>query len=601
MNNPDKKEQQPDTAHLKKNGKAKAGSSPEFNLGENAFYDIFFKKAPEAILITDSEGKILMVNKSFASVTGYKKSEVVGKYPSILKSGLLDDKFYYKMWRSLKNKGSWRGEIFNKRKNGEIYQEWLSITSLKNKKGEITNYIGIFADAQSRITQKTSESFNKQYYDPLTKLPNRLLLQDRLEFMINHARRNNELMALLMLDLDRFKLINETFGYEVGDTVLKTMTERLITCVRDVDAVFRLGADEFAVILEEIARLEDAAKVARRIIESCSVPVEINGQEIYVTTSIGISIFPTDGDGKAPLFQSAEKAMIRAKEMGSNTYQHYKPAMNTRAAEQLALESSLRNAISRDEMFVYFQPQLELKSKNITGMEALIRWKHPEMGMISPAQFIPVAEATGLIIPIGEWVLRNACEHAVEWQKDHKPLVISVNLSARQFQQQDLVSIVKNVLDETGLEAKYLELEITESLGMKNPEQTLKTLTDLKAMGIKIAIDDFGTGYSSLSYLKRFPIDTLKIDRSFVMDMIEDQSDAHIVKTIITLAHSLDLSVIAEGVEKEAQAQYLLENGCEKMQGYLFSPPVSAAEFLKLLNTQNKDTMQLVNYFCDDL
>ena len=556
-------------------------------LGENAFHDIFFKNAPEAILITDSEGKILLVNKSFVSLTGYKKQEVVGKTPSILKSNLLAQEFYAKMWRSLKNKGSWKGEILNKRKTGEIYQEWLSISSLKNKNGEITNYIGIFADAKSRTVQ-SQQSLSKQYYDPLTKLPNRFLLQDRLEFMINHAKRNNELMALLLLDLDRFKLINETFGYEAGDTLLKTVTDRLITCVRDVDAVFRLGADEFAIILEEIAQLEDAAKVARRILESFSVPLEINGQEIYISTSIGISIFPTDGGGKVPLMQSAEAAMLRAKEMGSNNYQHYKPAMNTRAAEQLALENNLRSALSRDEMLVFFQPQLELKSNKITGMEALIRWKHPEMGMIPPVQFIPIAEATGLIIPIGEWVLRSACKQAVEWQKSHKPLVISVNLSARQFQQQDLVSIVKNVLSETGLEPKFLELEITESLGMKNPEQTLKTLTGLKAMGIKIAIDDFGTGYSSLSYLKRFPIDTLKIDRSFVMDMPEDQSDAEIVKTIIALARSLDLGVIAEGVEKDSQARYLLENGCEKMQGYLFSPPVPPQEFLRLLNKQEK-------------
>ena len=586
MDKPDKKARQ-QTADAQPKMGAQSEQPPVFHLGENAFYDIFFKNAPEAILITDHNGKIQLVNKSFISVTGYKKSEVIGKRPSILKSGLLNDEFYNKMWHSLAHKGSWKGEVWNKRKNGEIYQEWLSITSLKNKNGVITNYIGIFTDAKSRFTQ-TNDSLSKQYYDPLTKLPNRLLLQDRLEFMINHARRNNEFMALLLLDLDRFKLINETFGYEAGDVLLKTMTDRLITCVRDVDAVFRLGADEFAVILEEIAQLEDAAKVAKRILESCSVPVQINGHDVYIALSIGISIFPTDGDGKVPLLQSAETAMRRAKEMGSNSFQHYKPAMNTHAAEQLALESSLRNALCRDEMHVFFQPQIELKTGRIIGMEALIRWKHPEMGMIPPMQFIPIAEATGLILPIGEWVLRCACKQAVEWQKTHGALVISVNLSARQFQQQDLASVVENVLKETGLPPTLLELEITESLGMKNPEQTLRTLTDLKTMGIKIAIDDFGTGYSSLSYLKRFPIDTLKIDRSFVMDISEDQNDAEIVKTIITLAHSLDLSVIAEGVEKETQAQYLLENGCEKIQGYLFSPPIPAQDFLRLLKSQEK-------------
>ncbi|MDR0307834.1 MAG: EAL domain-containing protein [Chitinispirillales bacterium] len=565
--------------------KIKSKLRPQLHLGENAFYDIFFKNAPEAILITDSADKILLVNKSFVGVTGYKRPEVIGKKPSMFRSGLHDNDFYSKMWRSLTHKGNWKGEIWNKRKNGEVYREWLSISSLRNRKGQITNYIGIFADAATNFAQST-DSFSKQYYDPLTKLPNRLLLQDRLEFMINHARRNNELMALLLIDLDRFKLVNETFGYDAGDTLLKAMTDRLITCVRDVDAVFRLGADVFAIILEEIAQLEDAAKVAKRILESCTVPLKIDGHEVYIALSIGISIFPTDGDGKVPLLQSAETAMRRAKEMGSNNFQHYKPAMNTRAAEQLALESSLRNALSREEMHVFYQPQIALNTNRIVGMEALIRWKHPEMGMIPPGQFIPVAEATGLILPIGEWVLRNACKQAVEWQKNHEPIVISVNLSARQFIQQDLVEVVRNVLKETGLPPAFLELEITESLGMKNPEQTLKTLIDLKAMGVRIAIDDFGTGYSSLSYLKRFPIDTLKIDRSFVMDMPEDQSDAEIVKTIIALAHSLRLTLIAEGVEKESQAQYLLENGCEKIQGYLFSPPVPAEEFLRLLKRQ---------------
>jgi diguanylate cyclase (GGDEF)-like protein/PAS domain S-box-containing protein len=545
---------------------------------ETAFFDVFFTNATEAIFITDSEGQLITANPSFIGLTGIDLSEARGKAPLILRSEFHDSDFYLALWRTLKRRGSWKGEIINRRGDGEICREWLSVSSHKNAAGEITNYVGTFADSASRMSQ----SFSKHYYDSMTKLPNRLLLQDRLEFMINHARRNNQLMALLLLDVDRFKMINDTFGYEAGDALLRTTADRLVTCTRDVDVVFRSGDDEFAIILEEIARPEDAAKVAQRVLECCAEPLQIDGHNIYATICIGISIFPTDGDGKVQMLQNAEAAMRRAKETGLNSFEHYKPNMNARALERLSLENDLRNAVAHSQLCAFYQPQVEIKTGRITGSEALLRWRHPDLGMVQPGQFIPIAEDTGLILSIGEWVLRTACIEARKSQYDGTPFVISVNLSASQFRQQNLFSIVESALKDAELSPDLLELEITETMSMKNPEDTMTVLRKLKDLGIRIAIDDFGTGYSSLSYLKRFPIDTLKIDRSFIIDIPENSRDAEIVKAIITMAHSLNLSVIAEGVETEPQAQYLLENGCEKMQGYLFSPPVPLAEFDKL-------------------
>jgi len=546
---------------------------------ETAFFDVFFTNATEAIFITDHEGQLITANPRFISLTGIDLAEARGKAPLILRSEFHDADFYLALWRTLKRRGNWKGEIINRRGDGEICREWLSVSSHKNSFGEVTNYVGTFADSAGSMSQ----SFSKHYYDSMTKLPNRLLLQDRLEFMINHARRNNQLMALLLLDIDRFKMINDTFGYEAGDALLRTTAERLITCTRDVDVVFRSGDDEFAIILEEIARPEDAAKVAQRVLDANSEPLSIGGHDIYATICIGISIFPTDGDGKVQILQNAEAAMRRAKEVGLNTFEHYKPSMNARALERLSLESDLRNAIANSQLCAFYQPQVEIKSGRITGAEALLRWRHPDLGMVQPGQFIPIAEDTGLILSIGEWVLRTACKEARRCQVESgKPFVISVNLSVSQFRQQNLVSMVESAIKDANLPPELLELEITETMSMKNPEDTMAVLRKLKDLGVRIAIDDFGTGYSSLSYLKRFPIDTLKIDRSFIIDIPENSRDAEIVKAIITMAHSLDLSVIAEGVETEPQAQYLLDNGCESMQGYLFSPPVPLADYEKL-------------------
>ncbi|MDG5814509.1 EAL domain-containing protein [Chitinispirillales bacterium ANBcel5] len=546
-------------------------------------WDVIFTNASEGIVITDDQGIIESINPGFSTITKYSTTEVIGRKISILKSNRHNSTFYHDMWHSLNKHGVWQGEIWNRRKDGEIYPEWLSIKAVKDSENQVRQYVGIFSDISQNIR---NQNHGHAYYDPLTGLPNRLLLHDRLSFMLNHARRTKSLMALLLLDLNRFKIINDTLGYLNGDILLQTIANRLNDSLRDVDAVFRLGDDEFAIILEEISQQQDAAKVAKRILTLCTQPIKLDDHELYVTTSIGISIFPSDGENPEQLLKNAEAAMQRAKEMGINNYQHYKPAMNAKAFEQLTLEHNLRKALKRDEFVLFYQPQIDTENQTLIGVEALIRWNHPQLGMIPPAQFIPIAEETGIIIPIGEWVLFSACEQLKYWQKHfNTDISVSVNLSARQFQQQDLISTVARVLSHTNLCSNFLQLEITESLGMKNPETTLLTLNKFKDMGIKIAIDDFGTGYSSLSYLKKFPIHTLKIDRSFVKDISIDPNDEAIVKAIIVLAQTMNLEVIAEGVEKDEQLQYLIKQGCKKVQGYLYSPPVDTKK-LEILFTQ---------------
>lgn len=547
------------------------------------FANAFFYNTTEGILVTDKNQAILKVNPGFTTITGYDQESILGKKPSLLKSNRHDASFYQKMFELIDNQGKWQGEIWNRRKNGEIYLQQLSIIPIYDEKDEICLYVGLFTDLTKSINN-SQQIQNHAYYDMLTNLPNRILLHDRLTFMVNHAKRNKQNMAILLMDLNRFKLINDTLGFSAGDSLLQTIANRLKSCLRDVDGVFRLGDDEFAILLEEIAQPQDAARVAKRLLAVSSLPFQFYDHELYVTVSIGISIFPTDGEDVEVLLKNAEAAMNRAKELGINNYQHYMPTMNARAFEQLTLEHNLRKALKKDQFLVYYQPQIDMRTQKIIGAEALVRWQHPELGMISPAQFIPIAEETGLILPLGEWVLRTACQQAKNWYDQlGTRFIISVNLSTRQFQQQDLVSTVDRSLQDTKLPPELLELEITETLGMKNPELTLKTLHELKSMGIHIAIDDFGTGYSSLSYLKRFPIDTLKIDRSFVSDINGDSNDGAIVVAVIALAHSLKLKVIAEGVETSEQADYLLDHGCERIQGYIFSPPVPAQDFESII------------------
>ncbi len=545
-------------------------------------FNSVFSNTYEGILITDKKGKILAVNNSFTAITLYKSHEIIGKEPSFLNSGRHDKAFYKTMWSTVKKEDRWSGNIWDRRKNGEVFLIELTIITVKNKKGRKTNYIGIFNEnllSKENITDKENR-------DPLTNLPNRMLFQDHFKFMLAHARRNNQIVALLFLDIDRFKIMNDTLGYNAGDEILTITAERLRNTLREVDSVFRLGNDEFAIILEEVVKIEDAALVAKRILKAFSKPfrLECYEKELFLSASIGISIFPKDGTKFNELIKYSEIAMYQAKKTEQNNFQHYSPSMDSRSLEHLTMEHQLHKALEQDEFCVYYQPIYDIKTKAIVGAEALARWIHPELGFVPPDKFIPMAEETGLIIPIGEYILSSACKQTKDWHnKGFKDFHIFVNLSARQFEQYDLVNKLETVLSENDLTPNFLEVEITESIGMKDAVQTIKILEELKEKGIHISIDDFGTGYSSLSYLKKFPIDTLKIDRSFINDMEKDHDSETIVSLIISMAHTLNLKVIAEGVETKKQHTYLKKQKCDMLQGYLFSKPLPDHEFEKLL------------------
>jgi diguanylate cyclase (GGDEF)-like protein len=442
----------------------------------------------------------------------------------------------------------------------------------------------LLADEREVSALATVEIEHLAYHDALTGLPNRPLFIDRLIVSLAQAPRAKQKLAVFFLDLDRFKDVNDSLGHSVGDALLKAVAERIRSCVREGDTVARFGGDEFTLLVPRLEHVEDVGKIAQKILETLKIPFLIADRELFAPASIGISIYPGDGTDAETLVRNADTAMYRAKEQGRDNYQLYAPAMNVRALERLALENMLRKALAQQELRVFYQPMVDLRTSTIVGVEALVRWQHPELGLLSPAHFISVAELSGLIVPIGNWVLRTACRQTRQWQKRFGfPMRVSVNLSARQFQQPDLAIQVLRALQDSGLEPSALDLEITESSAMQNAENTIHALRDLKALGIRIAMDDFGTGYSSLSYLKRFPIDTLKLDKSFVEDVCTDSSDAAIAEAVVLLAHSLNLSVVAEGVETEEQLEFFRRLGCDHIQGYLFSAPVSAVELEALL------------------
>lgn len=433
------------------------------------------------------------------------------------------------------------------------------------------------------------------YYDSLTNLPNRILFKDRLNQTLSVARRYQRLLAILFLDLDNFKRINDTLGHSVGDELLKQVADRLSNCIRKSDSVSRystdefdtvvarLGGDEFTILLTEIAQLHDAMKVAQRILDAIAQPCDIEGQEVFVTASIGIAIYPIDGEDVDTLLKNCDTAMYHAKNEGRNNYKFYEQSLNKTALDSLTLENDLRKALDKQEFMVYYQPRIDIRTKNVVGFEALIRWQHPQKGMVPPLQFIPMAEENGLIVPIGEWILHVACRQNKAWQSEgFAPIFLSVNLSGKQFKQQNLIKTVEQALSETALDPKYLELEITESI-IQDTKSTAEILSELRKLGLKISVDDFGTGYSSLSYLRRFPVDALKIDRSFVKDATKDTDSAAIVKAIIAMSHCLKLRVVAEGVETEEQLKFLSAEGCDEFQGYLVSPPLPAEEITKFL------------------
>ncbi len=460
--------------------------------------------------------------------------------------------------------------------NDIVFECWYSVA--REKSGEVVGVIGVATDITER-KQAEKRLVQLANFDSLTGLPNRSLFRDRLKHAVAQAHRKKHLVALLFLDLDRFKMINDSLGHHAGDELLKAVSKRLLVNAREEDTVARLGGDEFTVILEGITSSEDATIVARKILQVMGKPFVLDGHEVFVTTSVGITIFPIDASGIDELLKNADTAMYRAKEHGRNNYQFYTADMNAKAVEHLIMEGSLRHALERDEFILHFQPQVDLHSREITGMEALLRWNHPDLGLLYPNQFMLLAEETGLIISIGEWVLEQACKQAVEWRdRGIPPLRMAVNLSALQFRKNDLVAVIAGILDFSGLDPQFLELEITESFLMENVDSAITKLQDLSALGVHLAIDDFGTGYSSLSYLKRFPLNALKIDQSFVRDISTDSDDAAIVEAIIALAHSLHLRVMAEGVETEEQLNFLRTRGCDLVQGFLVSHPLCAAD-----------------------
>ena len=546
---------------------------------------IAFDTAAEGIMICDAENRITGINMGFTEITGYAEVEVLGQTPHVLNSGSHSPEFFENMWASLEHAGRWRGEIRNRRKNGEIYPEWLTITVVRNTEGQIQHYVAVFSDI-SEIKHSQQRLYELVNHDPLTGLPNRRLLNELLEHATRRAEREGTKIALLFVDLDRFKNINDTLGHQVGDKLLKKAAQRLSDSVRDSDTIARLGGDEFVVMLEFTIDLEDPATVAKKIISSIQDEFIIDGYELFIGASIGISVFPEDGRNADDLIKAADIAMYQVKNEGKNDYRFYASQLSDHARERLTLDTLLRRALERQQLEVYYQPQVELVTGKIIAAEALLRWHHPELGVVSPGKFIPLAEETGLIVQIGEWVLREAANHAIRLAELGLPLNwIAVNVSGVQIHRSNFADTVYGVLVETGCDPNMLELEITESAIMRNVEYVIDVCQQLKSMGVRLALDDFGTGYSSLSYLKKFPLDKLKIDQSFVHDLPDDAEDAAISSAIIALGQNLGLSITAEGVEKVEQRDFLIARGCSEAQGYLYGQPISFEELITLLKS----------------
>lgn len=538
-----------------------------------------FNNSAEGILITDAERRIISVNPALMEITGYGMDEVVGLTPSVFKSGRHDRSFYRAMMGEIEAAGCWRGEIWNRRKNGEIYPEWLTISAVKDEAGVLTHYIGSFFDISERKEAEERIQFIANH-DALTRLPNRTLLDDRIRQAIVTSRRQEHYTAILLLDLDRFKLINDTLGHDVGDHLLEAVARKLTETLGETETVARLGGDEFIILMPDIESIDRVSILAQKLLAVVAEPYAVGDNELHVTPSIGISIFPDDGADAPTLLRNADTAMYHAKSVGRNNFQFFTRAMNDAVQERMTIENDLRRALEKGEFLLYYQPQVNCRTGAVTGMEALIRWQHPQRGLVSPDKFIPIAEETGLIVPIGEWVLREACRQAKVWHDQGQTnLRMGVNLSARQFQQPDLFRQISSALRDSGLNNSCLELEITEGMLMEDPEDAAELLRALASLGIRLAIDDFGTGYSSLAYLKRFTLHRLKIDGSFVRDISSDPNDAAIVSAIVSLADNLNMEVIAEGVESVEQLRYLEKHGCSEIQGYFFSRPQPAGHF----------------------
>jgi len=540
-----------------------------------------FESSAEGILVTDADRKIILVNQALTSITGYTQDELIGRTPGIFSSGHHDETFYRDMWRSLNETGQWQGEIWNRRKNGSVYPEWLRITAITDNGGAVCHYVAVFSDLSDLAVRR--EGMERLiHFDHLTDLPNRLLFRAELKQAMLRTRYNGKRMALLLLDLDRFKTINDTLGHQVGDRLLQQVARRLRHCLRKCEAprmgdtVARLAGDEFTIILNDLDSPEDAEAVAAKILERFHQPFVLGELERSVTASIGIALFPDQADTLDGLISQADMAMFHAKKKGRNRACVFDPVLYQRFQRQQSLENDLYNALERGQFEIHYQPQVAVADGRVVGLEALLRWNHPGQGWIGPAEFIPMLEETGLMEPVGEWVLRQVgrdyrrCLNALGMAPG--TLTVSVNISPRQLEK-NLVATVRAILAEEGIEPACLKLELTESVAMDDPDKSLEIFTDLTALGVEICIDDFGTGYSSLSYLTRLPIAILKIDRLFIREMIEHAEDREVVTAIIALAHNLKLQVIAEGVETMEQYEVLRTMGCDVIQGYLFGQP----------------------------
>ena len=541
----------------------------------------------DGIMITDHRGNIISVNAAFTRVTGYAEDEVLGQSPSILSSGRHDGAFYQQMWQSLAENGSWQGEIWNRRKNGEIYPEWLTIVEISEPGQEQQQHAAIFSDITERkITEQRITAL--AYFDELTHLPNRRLFNDRLQVALATARRDNHKLAVLFIDLDRFKQINDSLGHSIGDMLLVAVASRLQKNLKEGDTVARLGGDEFTVLLTEIREADMVVNIANRLLKALRDPYLIEGHELVVTPSIGIAVSPMDGNDSELLMKHADIAMYRAKELGRDAIQMYTPAMNTHIHERLEMQNNLRKALGNNEFELYYQPQIDSHSGQVIGVEALLRW-NSVAGQIPPGKFIPIIEELGMFLELDAWVLRQACRQRQQWLRQGVDCGrVAVNISALQFSKGDLYTLVKEVLAETGLAAHYLELEITEGCFIEHLSKASEALRHLKALGVHIALDDFGTGYSALSYLTQLPIDVLKIDGSFIAKVPHEPRDSQIVSTVIAMGKSLELELLAEGVEQTEQLEFLLAKGCRQIQGYLISQPMPAEQLVNFLKLHHQ-------------
>jgi diguanylate cyclase (GGDEF)-like protein/PAS domain S-box-containing protein len=543
--------------------------------------------AANAIFITDRDGHIEWVNEAFTRLSGYPAEEVIGKTPAFLKSGAQDPETYQRLWETITDGSVWRGEMVERRQDGTLYTVDQTVAPILDESGTIAHFVAIHEDVTERKRAEERILYLSNY-DTLTRLPNRVLFRDHLYQAVSKARTDHSALAVMFIDLDRFSRVNDTLGHEVGDQLLMTVASRINAVAAPFsETVARIGGDEFAIIQSNLSNAETAATLARKIIEEVAKPVDLDGIDVRVGANVGIAIFPQDGEDPDHMIKNADMAMYRAIRSETESYCFFSNDMNAEARIRLSLEGDLRRALDNGDLTLYFQPQVNVKTRKLMGVEALLRWTHPEQGPISPARFIPVAEDSGLILPIGDWVLQEAMRQRQAWtDMNLPPVTMAINISAVQFRQQDLVARVRHIAEQTGVDPRQIELELTESMLMQDAREAVAVLSSLSEMGAQLAIDDFGTGYSSLSYLKQFPVDKLKLDQSFVRHMTSDHNDAVIAHATINLGHSLGLEVIAEGVETEDQYAYLLAEGCDVIQGYLFGRPVPASGIEDLLTRQ---------------